>query len=270
MDTPEPLQSGSAFNSALSEIKKAGFTGDNVFLAGHSLGGVMAQQYAPSHTDVIKGLILEGSVLLRGTRKVHADGFTKFNLNLPTLTLCGELDGLLRITRCAESYYHQYENIDASQKDLFPIVALKGISHWSFASGSLPSNVLNNDLLAEVEQTEAHRQIALAYIGFFGKIAKVSKAASAHATIQYDMTPIVESMKLENSYYLRDPCYSQTLINQVRPDCSKGSPWVEMNGQRIMGGDLPSGVKISTEDNFHRVWTTNPVHLPQFNNTCDG
>ena len=41
-DTPEPMQTGSAFNSALSEIKKAGFTGDNVFLAGHSLGGVMA------------------------------------------------------------------------------------------------------------------------------------------------------------------------------------------------------------------------------------
>jgi len=81
---------------------------------------------------------------------------------------------------------------------------------------------------------------------------------------------MVEAMKLENSYYIRDACYSQTLINQVRPDCSKGSPWVEANAQRIMGGDLPSGVKLSTEDNFHRVWTVNPVHLPQFNNTCDG
>lgn len=56
----------------------------------------------------------------------------------------------------------------------------------------------------------------------------------------------------------------------MRPDCSKGSPWVEMNGQHIMGGQLPSNVKLSTEDNFHRVWTTNPVHLPQFNNTCEG
>lgn len=37
-----------------------------------------------------------------------------------------------------------------------------------------------------------------------------------------------------------------------------------------MGGELPTGVKLSSEDNFHRVWTTNPVHLPQFNNTCDG
>ena len=106
MDAPEPLQVGSAFNSALNDIKKQGFTGSNVFLAGHSLGGVMAQGYAPQHTDVIKGMILEGSVLLRGTRKVQADGLTKFNIDLPTLTICGELDGLMRITRCAESYYH--------------------------------------------------------------------------------------------------------------------------------------------------------------------
>lgn len=72
-------------------------------MGGHSLGGVIAQGYK---NDAIKGLILEGSVLLRGTRKVQENGFTKFNTNLPTLTLCAELDGLLRITRCVESYYH--------------------------------------------------------------------------------------------------------------------------------------------------------------------
>jgi hypothetical protein len=41
LDTPEPLQTGSKFNEGLTEIKGLGFTGDNVFLAGHSLGGVM-------------------------------------------------------------------------------------------------------------------------------------------------------------------------------------------------------------------------------------
>jgi hypothetical protein len=219
---------------------------------------------------VIKGLILEGSVLLRGTRKVQEDGKTKFNLNLPTLTLCGELDGLMRITRCAEAYYHQIENIDASQKDLFPVVPLKGFSHWRFSSGALPSNVLNNDLVAEITEDEAHYQSALAIIGFIGKIVGNHKASQVAPTQVYDIKPMVEAMKLENSYYIRDACYSQTLINQVRPDCSKGSPWIEANAQRIMGGQLPSGVKLSTEDNFHRVWTTNPVHLPQFNNTCNG
>lgn len=29
-----------------------GFTGDNIVIAGHSLGGVMAQNYAESNTDI--------------------------------------------------------------------------------------------------------------------------------------------------------------------------------------------------------------------------
>ncbi len=37
-----------------------------------------------------------------------------------------------------------------------------------------------------------------------------------------------------------------------------------------MGGDLSKNVNLVADDNFHRVWTTNPVHLPQFNNTCSG
>jgi len=38
-----------------------------------------------------------------------------------------------------------------------------------------------------------------------------------------------------------------------------------------MAGDLPQGskAKITTEDNFHRVYTVTPVHLPQINNSCE-
>lgn len=37
-----------------------------------------------------------------------------------------------------------------------------------------------------------------------------------------------------------------------------------------MGGEFENkNVKLVTEDNFHRVYTVTPVHLPQFNNTCD-
>lgn len=38
-----------------------------------------------------------------------------------------------------------------------------------------------------------------------------------------------------------------------------------------MGGDISDkNAAIVTEDNFHRVYTVTPVHLPQINNTCDG
>lgn len=75
-------------------------------MGGHSLGGVMAQGFAPKHSDVIKGLVLEGSVLLRSSRKIQEDGFTKHNIELLTMTLCAELDGLMRLTRCVENYWH--------------------------------------------------------------------------------------------------------------------------------------------------------------------
>ncbi|WP_188969128.1 alpha/beta fold hydrolase [Deinococcus aerolatus] len=63
------------------------FGGDKtVVLAGHSLGGAMAAQYAKSHTEQLAGLVLmgaypAGNVSLRDTR-------------LPVLSLLAELDGV--------------------------------------------------------------------------------------------------------------------------------------------------------------------------------
>ena len=38
-----------------------------------------------------------------------------------------------------------------------------------------------------------------------------------------------------------------------------------------MGGNITDmNASITTQDNFHRVYTMTPVHLPQINNTCDG
>jgi hypothetical protein len=38
-----------------------------------------------------------------------------------------------------------------------------------------------------------------------------------------------------------------------------------------MGGDLESqNARINSSDNFHRVYSVNPVHLPAILNTCDG
>lgn len=52
-----------------------------------------------------------GSVLLRDTRAITESGNTAFDYDVPTLTLAGDKDGLLRITRAAESYWHQTKNI---------------------------------------------------------------------------------------------------------------------------------------------------------------
>jgi len=114
LDTPEPILIDSYVQNTLEKLTEAGFTGDNILLAGHSLGGVMAQNYANKNTDTIKGQILMGSVLLRDNHSINDDGTTHFDYEIPTLTLGGTKDGLMRVSRLAEAYWHSQVNIEAS------------------------------------------------------------------------------------------------------------------------------------------------------------
>jgi predicted alpha/beta hydrolase family esterase len=111
-------------NSTLKELVKAGFTGENILLAAHSLGGVMSQKYIKKNADKIKGQILMGSVLTRDQHSLNSDGSTHFDYPTPTLTLGGTKDGLMRVSRMAEAYYHQIDNIEKAQQGMFPVFAL--------------------------------------------------------------------------------------------------------------------------------------------------
>ena len=92
----------------MDKIKTSGFTGDNWFMAAHSLGGVMTQDWLKSNTDTFKGQILMSSVLLRDRRHIdETEGTTVYDYTVPTLTIGGSKDGLMRVTRVAESYWHQ-------------------------------------------------------------------------------------------------------------------------------------------------------------------
>jgi len=42
----------------------------------------------------------------------------------------------MRITRVAESYYHQSDNVQVGQIGQFPIVMLKDVAHHSFMNGT--------------------------------------------------------------------------------------------------------------------------------------
>jgi len=54
-------------------LKEQGFTGENIYILGHSLGGVMSQIYLSSESKY-KGLILMGSAILRKYRNIKSDG----------------------------------------------------------------------------------------------------------------------------------------------------------------------------------------------------
>ena len=77
-----------------------------------------------------------GSALTRDNRSINSDGTTAINMSTPTLTIGGTRDGIMRITRVAESYYHQSDNVQVGQIGQFPIVMLKDVAHHSFMNGT--------------------------------------------------------------------------------------------------------------------------------------
>lgn len=82
---------------------------------------------------------------------------------------------------------------------------------------------------------------------------------------------MIDAMKMEGFYGTKPPCYDHVLINRKDdPTCLHGAPWNAEFSQTIMAGDLPSGTHWNNDDNFHRVDTIDPVHLPEIDNTCSG
>ena len=96
-----------------------------------------------------------GSVLTREKRQINPDGTTKYNYPVPTLSIGGTKDGLLRISRLAEAFWHSNDNITQSQKNIFPVVALEGVSHAQFLSGVAPPAVAKKDLKPDVPEETA-------------------------------------------------------------------------------------------------------------------
>lgn len=111
-NAPEPILIDHYVTDTMKELVKEGFTGDNYVMAGHSLGGVMAQKYTEKNADTIKAQVLMGSVLTRDQRSINDDGTTQYDYNVPTLTIGGTKDGLMRISRVAESFWHSHININ--------------------------------------------------------------------------------------------------------------------------------------------------------------
>ena len=102
-------------------------------MMGHSLGGAMLQDYVFKCTNC-KAQVLMGAGLLRKYR----NGSMASDYPVNTLTIDGTLDGLYRVTRQAENYYHYVLHPQNDKPLNFPVVVYEGVSHMQFASGTPP------------------------------------------------------------------------------------------------------------------------------------
>ena len=82
---------------------------------------------------------------------------------MPTLAIGGELDGLNRVSRMMEEYYHRIAIAPDRQVAVatFPVIVVKGMNHFEFASGSMPLLVREQDLKAEISFDNAYSTVAM-------------------------------------------------------------------------------------------------------------
>ena len=289
LNTPEPLVLKGGIEKAEASLHAAGLPKEApMFLAGHSLGGAMLQDYVAGCTNCA-GQILMGAGLLRKYRG------KKYPVN--TLTIDGTLDGLYRVTRQAENYYHFNRGDSPSSNQYnFPVVVYEGVSHMQFASGPPPALVKKEDLKPEVSIEAAHNMTAGTIANFlnvqaaqltipgwvFGDAsdskAALEKEVQATGTL---VAPIIASLEQEGFIHFKAPCNSDYPMPNCpayprypgkqkgttpQTDCTCGTPWVQTVAQKVMGG--LDTVQFDVTDSIHAVSDINPIHLPKVWNTC--
>ena len=259
-DFPEPLDISGGVNRILQSMRDSGMKTSKIVFAAHSLGGTMLQDYLNNNQQAGIGQILLGSYLLRKYRTVPYP--------VPTLTIGGELDGLSRVTRIMEAYYHRILHAGDQQAAVktFPVAVVEGMTHMQFASGDIPPFVKLHDLKPEISYDDAHRAVASLMTAFISvRIDGNSTALSvlSHAIQNTDnfLKPIIAAYELEGFYNFKKPCYDDA----PSPACTLGCPWTE-RAQQTMGGLRVA--HLNDTDTFHPVWQINPIHLPHILNNC--
>lgn len=257
LDLAEPLVLSNGISRVVRSMTEQGMNTSSIFYSGHSLGGAMIQDYVYKNSNSSWGQILMGAYLLRKYRNQ--------TYPVPTLTVGGELDGLTRVTRIMEEYYHRIFMATDMQAAIrsFPVVVIKGMSHFQFASGDIPNHVKNHDLKPEISYDTAHMQVATLLSAFIALQMDDSKGLSTiqtavEATGSF-VKPLINAYQLEGFYNFLPPCYD----NVPSPYCIVGCPWTE-RAQQIMGG-LPQGPSVVDKDAF---WHIIPDHFPHITNNC--
>ena len=133
------------------------------------------------------------------------------------MTVNGELDGLHRVSRVAESFYNLFDrkaiSIDASSVKQNPVVVLKGQNHLQFANGTNPPFVVKRlDLKADVSNQDAQLATSAVVVDFLcmhhengGCDARESSkrmAARVKDTRKF-LDPMIQAFKMEGNLNIK-------------------------------------------------------------------
>lgn len=123
------------------------------------MSGVHGHNFSSIAGDwVFAGQMLNGAFITHKWRDPGTQ-LVLSNYSVPTLTIGGELDGNCRISRIIEQYYiqmvKQRENghlfVDNETVRNMPVLIVEGMSHFQFADGHIPPNVLEKVFLSDFQ-----------------------------------------------------------------------------------------------------------------------
>jgi len=187
LDTPNPGQIGYKIKDGITALEKAGFpgtikAGSDVVVAGHSLGGIFSQ-----------GAVVSGgyaALVLFGSYLSSINGYAVNKYPVPALTLAGELDGLTRITRIAQSFEELQDLIATKGSDAaytHPVVALPGQTHSQFCSNVNVTAFGTKDKCPEVTLVAAHSAIGSTVSAFLSVLFPSGDVSAAKAKLDSGM-----------------------------------------------------------------------------------
>lgn len=142
----------------LLHFREAGFATSQVFQGGHSLGGVILENWVKENPELSAGIMLYGSYLADG---FYGNGDTNM-FPVPVLTAVGSLDAgaLSYVPREAR------ESNEPGLEGRFPVLVIDRVNHAQVASGEMPEVVIENDIDPEVDNEEAFNRYAKASVAF--------------------------------------------------------------------------------------------------------
>ncbi len=197
-----------------------GLSTERVYQAGHSLGGIMLEQWAKDNPELSAGIILFGSYLPNG---FFGNGDTNI-FPVPVLTAVGSLDGgaLSYVPREAR------ESRDPSLEGKFPVLVIDQVNHGQVASGVLPDIVVEQDVDAEVDNEEAFTRYSEAAVAFM----VTSRFEDFSAEIVGEQLIIMQQLQEFTDDFLR-PFQEMRLFEH--DDNATTSMWVKIAQQVLVG-----------------------------------
>ncbi|CAH1783499.1 unnamed protein product [Owenia fusiformis] len=230
-----PIELDFAIDDAKEELIEAGMPASTeVFLAGHSLGGVFLKMFVHADTASTAGMILYGAYFSRGELA---------SFPVPTLTLSGDLDGMNRITRMAIQFRELMSYVTDNNSDdgtfRFPTVILRGINHGQYFTGDVPSNLQENDIAPEFDGPTARQIIAEATVAFMIKTLGVPQSRLSDATNKL------------SQYYQENEIRMKPILDAFALENTNGSSDFSKNAQRVISG-LPT-------ENWNRLRVSNAI-----------